>query len=279
LVSITVAVFVLRRRAPYLITGWFWYVLMLLPVIGLIQVGSQAHADRYSYLPQIGLYVAATWAMVDLTRRFQLRREIFSVAGPIIIVLLAWRAWIQTSYWHDTERLWNRTFAVTGQNDIAHFAMGEFLLENHRLDEAIAQFKIVLATHPNDADANFQIGSAYLEKGDADLAIRHFSRTLQLHPANPDAETNLANALLKSERVEQAVEHYRNVVRREPRSPQAHYNLGVGLHRLGQLPEAIAEYKKALAIDPNYPDADYFLGEALLENGQPDEAKPHLEKH
>src|SRR5262249_14435149 len=149
----------------------------------------QAHADRYSYLPQIGLCVAATWAMVDLTRPLQWRREIFSVAGPIIIVLLAWRAWIQTSYWHDTERLWNRTFAVTGQDDIAHLSTGEFLPENHRLDEAIAQLKIVLPTHPNDADANFQTASAYRKKGGAALATPHFERTLKMQPANPDAET------------------------------------------------------------------------------------------
>jgi protein O-mannosyl-transferase len=279
LVLVTAGVFILRKRQPYLITGWLWYLIMLLPVIGLIQVGSQAHADRYTYLPQIGLYLAVTWGIVDLSRSFRYRREVFAVAAPLVIAVLAWRAWIQTGYWHDTERLWNRTFAVTKQNDIAHFNMGEFLLKSHRLDEAIAQFEIVLASHPDQPDANFQLGSAFMEKGELDLAIRHFERTLKVEPDNPEAETNLANVLLESEHVDQAVEHYRNVVRREPSSALGHYNLAVGLHRLGLLPEAIVHYKEALRLDPNYPDADHFLGQALLQNGQPDEARRHLEKH
>jgi Tfp pilus assembly protein PilF len=278
LVLITGGAFVLRKRQPYLIIGWLWYLIMLLPVIGLIQVGSQAHADRYTYLPQIGLYIAASWGLVDLSRSFRYRREIFAVVAPIVIALFAWRAWIQTSYWHDTERLWNRTFAVTGRNDIAHFNFGEFLLDAHRLDEAITQFQIVLVSHPYEPDTNFQLGRAFMEEGQLELAIRHFGRTLRAQPENSDAETNLANALLKSERLEEAVDHYRNVVRRKPTSALAHYNLAVGLHRLGLLPEAISHYKTALTIDPKYPDADYFLGQALLENGQPDEAKNHLEK-
>jgi protein O-mannosyl-transferase len=279
LVLVTAGVFILRKRQPYLITGWLWYLIMLLPVIGLIQVGSQAHADRYTYLPQIGLYFAATWGFVDLWRSFQYRREVFSVAAPLVIAVLAWRSWIQTGYWHDTDRLWNRTFAVTRQNDIAHFNMGEYLLRSHRLDEAITQFEIVLASHPNQPDANFQLGSAFMEKGELEPAIRHFERTLKIQPDNPEAETNLANVLLKSERVEEAVAQYRNVVRYEPSSALAHYNLAVGLHRLGALPEAIVHYKEALRLDPHYPDADHFLGQALLQNGQPDEARLHLEKH
>jgi protein O-mannosyl-transferase len=279
LVLVTAGAFTLRKRQPYLITGWLWYLIMLLPVIGLIQVGSQAHADRYTYLSQIGLYLAVTWGIVDLSRSFPYRREVLTVTAPVVIAVLAWRAWIQTAYWHDTERLWNRTFAVTKQNDIAHLNMGEYLLKSHRLDEAITQFEIVLASQPYQPDANFQLGSAFMEKGDLELAIRHFERTLKIEPDNPEAETNLANMLLKSERVEEAVDHYRNVVRHEPSSALGHYNLAVGLHRLGLLPEAIVHYKEALRLEPGYPDADYFLGQALLQNGQPDEAKIHLEKH
>src|SRR5205809_5827222 len=101
------AAIALRRKYPYFITGWFWYLVMLLPVIGLIQVGSQAHADRYTYLPQIGLCIVATWGVVDLSRSLRWPREIFSVAAPLVIVVFAGWAWIQTSYWHDTERLWS----------------------------------------------------------------------------------------------------------------------------------------------------------------------------
>jgi Flp pilus assembly protein TadD len=279
LVLISTTVFIFRRRAPYLITGWFWYLVMLAPVIGLIQVGAQAHADRYMYLPQIGLCIAITWAAVDLLRRFPFRGELLGVVAPALVVLFGWRAWIETTYWHDTERLWDRTFAVTGQNDLAHFAMGEFFLNADRLDEAISQFQVVLARHPNDPDANFQLGSAHMKKGELALAAHDFGATLKAEPSNPQAETNLANVLLAQGRLDEALSHYRNVVAREPRSAEAHYNLAVGLHRQGRLGEAIVHYKEALRIDPNYPDAEYFLGEALLQNGQADEAKFYLHKH
>ena len=268
LILVTVLVFVLRKQRPYLLTGWFWYLIMLLPVLGLIQVGSQAHADRYTYLSQIGLSIAVVWGAADLLSDLRYRREMCAVAMPFVIALLGWRAWIQTGYWSDTERLWSRTLSVTGQNDFAHFAYGEFLLKVHRLDEAIAQFTIVLSTHPKDPDVNFQMGYALMEKGDDQAAVSHFEQTLKFEPENPEAETNLGNLLLKSDRTQEAVEHYRVVVRREPSSALAHYNLAVGLHRLGQLTEAIGQYQEALAIDPKYPDAEEFLRQAQSQNGQ-----------
>ncbi len=278
LILTTSGALIVRKRQPYIMTGWLWYLIMLLPVIGLLQVGSQAHADRYTYLSEIGLCIAVTWGINDLSSSLRYRREILGLVAPVIIAVLGLRAWVQTAFWHDTESLWNRTFAVTKRNDLAHFSMGEFFLRRNRLDEAISQFQIVLATHPNEPDANFQIGSAYMLKGDLELAILHFRKTLAVEPANSDAETNLGNVLLQSEHFEEAVQHYRNVVARQPLSAKAHYNLAVGLHRLGQLQDAITQYKEALRIDPKYPDADYFLGEALLQNGQADEAKTHLEK-
>ena len=274
LTLITALAFQLRKQWPYFITGWLWYLIMLVPVIGLVQVGSQAHADRYTYLSQIGLSIAVVWGATDFLSIVRYRREICTVAMPFVIVLLGWRSWIQTGYWRDTELLWNRTLAVTGQNDFAHFGLGEFLLKAHRLDDAIAQFKVVLASHPNDPDANFQMGYALMEKGDAEQAIKHFEQTLKIEPENPDAETNLGNLLLESDRTQEAVDHYQIVVRREPTSALAHYNLAVGLHRLGRLPEAIVEYKEALVLDPKYPDAEEFLRQAQSENGEATEPRP-----
>jgi tetratricopeptide (TPR) repeat protein len=312
LFAITIFVFVFRKRKPYFVTGWFWYLVMLLPVIGLIQVGGQAHADRYTYLPQLGLYLIAAWGIVDLSVLRRHHREILCAAAAVIIAAFAWRAWIQTSYWHDSEKLWRQTLALTNQNDIAHQGLGEFLLQHHRVDEAISEFRTVLSRHPNSPDANFQLASALIEKGEFESAVEYYrkvlaagsdtttahcalgdallqlgklddalneyNRALKIDPANSRAETSLASALLEHKRGEEAIEHYRNVVRREPSSALAHYNLAVGLHRAGVLPEAIAHYKEALRLEPGYPDADRFLGQALLQNGQPDEAKLHLKK-
>jgi len=244
LIAISLCIFAGRKRSPYLIVGWAWYLIMLLPVIGLVQVGGQSHADRYTYLPQLGLYIAATWGVVDLSRWRRYPSPVLGAAAAIILTALSLRAASQVWYWHDSERLWRHVLAVTTQNEVAHLGLGRFLLEQKRLDGGIIEY-----------ESAAKIGQP-----------------------NPDIETTLANLLLKQGRMEEAIQHYQNVIQLEPSSALAHYNLAVGLHRQGHLTEAIVHYKAALKIDPNYPDAEYFLGEALLQNGQPDEAKTHLEK-
>ena len=244
LIAISLCIFAGRKRSPYLIVGWAWYLIMLLPVIGLVQVGGQSHADRYTYLPQVGLYIAATWGVVDLSRWRRYPSPVLGAAAAIILTALSLRAASQVWYWHDSERLWRHVLAVTTQNEVAHLGLGRFLLEQKRLDGGIIEY-----------ESAAKIGQP-----------------------NPDIETTLANLLLKQGRMEEAIQHYQNVIQLEPSSALAHYNLAVGLHRQGHLTEAIVHYKAALKIDPNYPDAEYFLGEALLQNGQPDEAKTHLEK-
>jgi len=279
LVAVTLGVFALRKRNPYLVVGWGWYLIMLLPVIGLVQVGGQAHADRYTYLPQIGLYIAATWGIVDLARSWRYRGPVLGTAAAIIISALALRAAGQTWYWHDSERLWRHTLAVTTKNDVAHLGLGQLFSDQKRLDEAITELQIVVARHPNDVDARLKLADALSEKkGRMNDAIAQDEAAAKIGDPNPDVETTLANLLLEQGRIEEAIRYYRDVVRLQPSSALAHYNLAVGLHRDRRLSEAIIHYKAALQIDPNYPDADDFLGQALLENGQEDEAKIHLEK-
>jgi cytochrome c-type biogenesis protein CcmH/NrfG len=279
LIAITLGVFALRKRSPYLIVGWGWYLIMLLPVIGLVQVGGQAHADRYTYLPQIGLYIAATWAIVDFARFRRYPAAILGAAAGIIISALAVRAADQVSYWHDSERLWRHALAVTTENDVAHLGLGQLLLDRKRLDDAITELQTVVARHPNDLDVRLKLASALSEKKDRmNDAIAEYEAAAKIGDPNPDIETTLANLLLEQGRMEEAIRYYRDVVRLEPSSALAHYNLAVGLHRDHRLAEAIIHYKAALQIDPHYPDADDFLGQALLENGQADEAKIHLEK-
>ncbi len=279
LVAVTLGVFALRKRNPYLVVGWGWYLIMLLPVIGLVQVGGQAHADRYTYLPQIGLYIAATWGIVDLARSWRYRGPVLGTAAAIIISALALRAAGQTWYWHDSERLWRHTLAVTTKNDVAHLGLGQLFSDQKRLDEAIAELEPLVSKYPEDLDVRLKLANALSEKkGRMNDAIAQYEAAAKIGDPNPEVETTLANLLLEQGRIEEAIRYYRDVVRLQPSSALAHYNLAVGLHRDKQLSEAILHYKAALQIDPNYPDADYFLGRALLENGQEDEAKIHLEK-
>ena len=279
LIAVTLGVFALRNRSPYLIVGWGWYLIMLLPVIGLVQVGGQAHADRYTYLPQIGLYIAATWGLVDLSRSWRYHGPLLGAAAGIIISALAFRAADQVWYWHDSERLWRHTLAVTTENDVAHLALGQLLLDQNRLDDAITELQTVVARHPNDVDARLKLANALSEKkGRMNDAIAEYKTAAKIGAPNPDVGTTLANLLLEQGRIDEAILYYRDVLQLQPSSALAHYNLAVGLHRGRRLREAIFQYEEALKIDPKYPDADYFLGQALLENGQPDEAKIHLEK-
>jgi len=279
LVAVTLGVFALRKRSPYLVVGWLWYLVMLVPVLGLIQVGGQAHADRYTYLPQIGLSLAATWGVVDLARFWRYHGAILGAAAAIIISALALRAANQVWYWHDSERLWRHALTVTTENDVAHLGLGQLLLDQERLDDAITELQIVVARHPNDVDARLKLANALSEKkGRMNDAIAQYEAAAKIGAPDPDVETTLANLLLEQGRMEEAIRYYRDVVRLQPSSALAHYNLAVGLHRDRRLSEAILHYKAALQIDPNYPDADDFLGQALLENGQEDEAKIHLEK-
>jgi Tfp pilus assembly protein PilF len=279
LMALSLGVFALRKRSPYLIVGWGWYLIMLLPVIGLVQVGGQAHADRYTYLPQIGLYIAATWGIVDLTRIRRYPAAILGAAAVIIISALAVRAAGQVWYWHDSERLWRHTLAVTTENDVAHLALGQLLADQKRLDDAITELQTVVARHPNDVDARLKLASALSEKeGRMNDAIAEYETAARIGDPNPEVGTTLGNLLLGQGRIEEAILYYRDVLQLQPASALAHYNLAVGLHRGHRLREAIFQYKEALKLDPKYPDAEYFLGQALSEDRQPNEAKNHLEK-
>jgi Flp pilus assembly protein TadD len=279
LIAITLGAFALRKRSPYLIVGWGWYLIMLLPVIGLVQVGGQAHADRYTYLPQIGIYIAVTWGIVDLCKFRRYPPPVLGAAAAIMICAFAVRAADQVWYWHDSERLWRHTLAVTKENDVAHLALGQLFLDQKRLDDAITELQTVVARNPNDVDARLKLADALSEKkGRMNDAIAQYKAAAWIGVPNPDVETTLANLLLEQGRMDEAIQYYRHVVLLEPSSALAHYNLAVGLHRGHRLREAIFQYKEALKIDPQYPDADSFLGQALLEDRQPNETKNQLEK-
>src|SRR6266404_4632272 len=189
----TAAAITLRRKRPYFFTGWFWYLLMLLPVIGLIQVGSQGHADRYTYLSQIGLYMLLAWAITDALAS-RLQRRILGVTASVAIIVLAWCAHIQASYWHNGESLWSHAIAVTSENCIAHDGLGQFLLDHGRLDEAIDQFQIALNITPKDPTARTNLGIALTKKGRIDEAIAYFQRVLEDYPNDAKAHANLGTA-------------------------------------------------------------------------------------
>src|SRR5205814_758277 len=154
LIGITAAAVVLRKSRPYFITGWLWYLGMLVPVIGLVQVGWQGRADRYTYLPQIGLYIAITWGTADVTAAWRWQREILTAGTAIVVGLLSWRASGQASYWRDSETLFTHALAVTSTNDVAENNLGIVFLQKGNLDEAISLLQAAVDLRPENSPAH-----------------------------------------------------------------------------------------------------------------------------
>jgi tetratricopeptide (TPR) repeat protein len=277
LAGISGGVFVLRRRRPYLLTGWLWYVGMLVPVIGLIQVGAQARADRYTYLPQIGLYVLLTWAAADLCAGWRHRRVVLGGCATVILVALIFCARAQTSYWRNSESLWTHTLACTSDNVEAHNNLGGVLFQKGNVDEAIAQYQEALQINPNDAVVHNSLGSALFQKGGVDEAIAQYQTALQINPDFADAHYNFGIALFKMGQVDEAIVHYQKALQIKPDYAEACNNLGNALLQKGRVDEAITHCQTALQIKPDYAEAHINLGNALLQKGQVDEAIVHYQ--
>ncbi|PYL31332.1 MAG: hypothetical protein DMF39_03315 [Verrucomicrobia bacterium] len=268
---VSAGVIALRHKRPYLVTGWFWYLTMLVPVIGLIQVGSQAHADRYTYLPQIGLYLLLAWAITDaLTSPFQ--RRILAATASVAIIALAWCAHIQASYWRNGESLWGHALAVTSWNFMAHDGLGECLANRGHLDEAIDQFQLALNIAPGYREIETNLMLALTKKGRTDEAITHLQALLKEDPNDAQLHYNLGNALRKKGDSRGAIAAYEKALAIQGRYPAAHYNLGIALDQNGQIDEAIAHYQEAVKEQPNYPEVYYSLGNDLLRKGRLEDA-------
>jgi Tfp pilus assembly protein PilF len=177
-----------RRKQPWLLMGWLWYLTMLLPVAGIIQVGVQAHADRYTYLPQIGIYVAVTWLVAE----WRVSRVALGglMAGVLAVLMVC--AWQQTGYWQDSETLWAHTIACTTDNDTAHLNLGSVLLQDGILDEAINHFQKALQLNPENATAHFNLATMLRRTGRMNEAISHFQQALQIKPDDPEIQNSLA---------------------------------------------------------------------------------------
>src|ERR1700730_2004693 len=192
LVAISAVILRFGRRLPYLITGWGWYLVMLLPVIGLIQVGDQAMADRYTYLPHIGIILAITWTIADATAGTRQWQRLVACTAVAVTVTLAWCAFHQTRYWRNSESLWLQTLAVTTNNDLAHNNLGEVWSRSGRVDDAIDEYQAALQITPESPVARNNLGLAFLKKGRVAEAIQEFRSVLSRDPQSSNARFNLA---------------------------------------------------------------------------------------
>jgi protein O-mannosyl-transferase len=283
LLIISTGFFLWRTKYPFLLTGWLWYLGMLVPMIGIVQVGSQVRADRYTYLPQIGLYLLVAWGAMELFHQWRRSRVVLAGAGLLILTALMTRSYFQTSYWQDTETLWKHATATTSNNYIATTNLAEALFQSGRFDEAIAECQKALKIKPDFAAAHVDLGAALVENqrggdgarrqyGAVDEAIVHYRRALQIKPDFAQAHSNLGTALLLKGQVDEAIAQYQKALEIDPNFAEARYSLGNAFLAEGRYSESIAEYEAALHIRPDYFEAHYNLGRALATIGKTDEA-------
>ncbi|MEN6407027.1 MAG: tetratricopeptide repeat protein [Thermoguttaceae bacterium] len=278
LTSISVVVVVVRRRFPYWLVGWFWYLGMMVPVIGLVQVGSQAMADRYTYLPLVGVAMAVSWSVAQWVAARPRWRPTCEIAATLALLVLMGCAWRQTSYWRDSEMLWTRALACTTGNAFAHNNLGLALADRGQNDDALVQYQKALAVSPRLTVALGNFGAALAERGQFDEAVAQYQKALQVDPNYGEAYVGLGNVAADRNRWDEAIDLYRKAAALKPDLPEAHANLGAALAERGRWDEAVAEYGKALEISPGYVDAHYNLANAMAAQHQLDRAVDEYQK-
>ncbi len=309
LAAITAAVIGRHRRQPYLVVGWLWFLGTLVPVIGLVQVGLQSMADRYTYLPSIGIFIMVAWGGADVARRWPRSRPALAAAAVAALAACLGLTWSQAQTWRDSLSVSRHAIAVMPANFVAHDNLGITLERLGRNDEAIAEFNIgrelqpraplplhalgqiaarrgdftaatsyylaALRNQPDYGPAINDLARLLISQGKLDEATGLYEECLRLHPDWADVHYNLANLLATQGRLPEAVKHYQASLRAEPDAADAHNNLGAVLAQLGQLPEATTQFQLALQLRPDFPEAHDQLGGVLQRLGRLDAARDH----
>ena len=282
LVALSVAALLLWRKQPALLVGWLWYLGTLAPMIGLVAIGAHARADRYTYLPDIGLCIAFVWglrwAVQQLFADWPYRGWLRGIGGTLLVVGLMACAWRQTACWQDAEQLWRHALACNPQNWFAHGNLGMVLGAQGRADEAIVQYRQCLEINPDDVDAHNNFANVLASHGQVDEAIAQYMKALELRPDFADAYVNLGNAVAGRGQMDAAMNCYRKALELKPDSAEVYTALGNALVGRGQLDEAIAHYQKALEIMPIFAEAHNNYGLVLAGRGQAEEAIAHYRK-
>jgi tetratricopeptide (TPR) repeat protein len=269
-----ISFFVVRfgRNQRYVPLGWFWFVAALIPVIGIVPVGQQAYADRYTYIPYIGLFIMLAWGLPQLLSNWSQRKIALGVSMVIVLTTLGICTHRQTRYWKNSNILFSHTIEVTQNNYLAHNNLGSAYASLGRDTEAIKSYKQALIFHPNYAMAHYNLGVSYGNLGRNTEAIEAYENAIRFRPNYADAHFGLGFAYYKLGRNQEAVEAYKQTIRIKPDHAMAYNNLGVSYGNLGRNQESIEVYKQAIRIKPDYTEAHINLGYAYLAIGDKDSA-------
>ncbi len=277
LLLVTLLVLLMAKKLPYLMVGWFWYLGTLVPVIGFVQVGSQSMADRYTYIPLIGIFLMMVWGVEFLSRRLRNGKVIFGTASVVVIILLMIFTWVQVGYWKNSETLFKHAFQVTTDNYVAHNNLGLVFLDKDDLDGAIREFQEALQIRPNFTSYN-GLGVCFTLKNEMGRAVEYYSKGLQFEPYNIDIHMNLGILLTSLGRIDEAIRHFNEILMVYPDNIRAHFNLGKALIQAGNVQGAITQFKEVLHIDPTQVEARDYLEKAMKSMGRTEELIAGLNK-
>lgn len=275
LLSITLLAVRAINHHPYFTVGWLWYLGTLVPVIGLVQVGSQAMADRYTYVPLVGLFILMAWGLHAIVTRLNIRRLYIGIAALVLGPVLMSTTWLQVRSWSNSITLFEHALAYTDNNYIMHYNLAKILKTNGRADEAAHHYYEALRINPSDVKTYYNLGNLLASCGRHQEAISCFLSALQIDSNDAEIHNNLGNSLQHLGRLDEAIRHYSEALRINSAYTEAHNNLGNILSNQGRLDEAIRHYAAALQIDPNHAEAHNNLGVVLAESNRSDEAVYH----
>jgi protein O-mannosyl-transferase len=272
LTAITVTVLAFRRR-PYLAFGWFWYLVTLLPVSGLIQAGAQSRADRFTYIPMIGISVAVVWAVAEAWPEWQRTRIAVATAVCTACAVLTF---VQLSYWRDSVALYEHAIDVTADNYVVRFNLASVLEANGNRADAVAQLREAARIRPKSAAAHAELGQLLAQQRQPEEALRELDTAISLRPENADTHLRLGSVLGSLGRNQEAAAEFVQAVRLDPDNADAHYNFGIALAQTGRLPEAAQEFGACVRLNPEDADARFNFGITLAKMGRFDEAIAQL---
>jgi tetratricopeptide (TPR) repeat protein len=276
LLGVTAAVVRAASRAPYLAVGWLWYVVTLLPVIGIVQVGTQSMADRYAYVPAIGLFIAVAWAADSLAARRPAPRAWAAAAGVVLCALAA-RTVRQVPVWQDSLSLFSATVAAVPDSWVGHYNLGNAYAAMDRQAEAEAEYRETVRLRPRFARAHNNLGNALDAQGRHEEAVAAYDEAIRSSPLMAEAHNNLGTALAATGRLEEAAAALRRAIGVEPRFAEAYVNLGVVLRRMGRLQESAAALAQAVMLRPDLDFGRYQRAVTALEAGDAEGARRDLD--
>jgi len=278
LLCVSVMVIKAARNRPYLAVGWLWYLGTLVPVIGLVQVGSQAMADRYTYLSLVGLFIMIAWGVPSLLAGWHHKRNVLVISATVLLLGCVVGTWGQVRHWKNSVTLFQHTLKGTTNNHFAHNNLGVALATRGRLAEAIYHYFQALRINPDTAEVHNNLGNALTAQGSVDRAMSHYYQALKIDSNNARTYNNLGNLLANQGKTEEAVNHYTEALRLEPSYAGAHYNLGNVLAEQGRTEEAINHFTEALRIMPYWAGVHNNLGVVLENRGRLEEAIDHYQE-